>query len=94
MTEVIRIGASLHGKPHPTRRLVLPAKLTAEACVDILVKYDPDFTAESIAASKGGLDLGRIDSMLEVTELSTSDRIRFKRALEAHGLLARGPRAY
>ena len=92
---VTRIGASLHsGKPHPTRRLVLPAKLTAEACVDILVKYDPDFTAESIAASKGGLDLGRIDSLLEVTELSTSDRIRYKRALESHGLLARGPRAY
>jgi hypothetical protein len=91
MTEVVRIGASLHsGKPRPTRRLVLPAKLTLEACVDVLVKYDPDFTVENIAASKGGLDLWRIDSLLEVTEQSTSDCIRFKRALEAHGLLARG----
>jgi hypothetical protein len=95
MTEVVRIGASLHsGKPHPTRRLVLPAKLDLEACLKVLETYDPDWVAADIKAAAKPLELDRVDAMLEVSEQSTSDRMRFKQALTYHGLLSRGKRAY
>jgi hypothetical protein len=90
MTDTIRIGEH---KPRPTRPLMhLPAKLDAEACLSIIERIDPELTAAGIAASRERLDLDRIDSALEYTSLSVSDKIRFKFALERCGLLARGKR--
>jgi hypothetical protein len=86
MTATIRIGEP---NPRPTRPLThLPARLDAEACLNIIERIDP----AGISASREQLDVDRIDSALEYTALSISDRIRLKHALERHGLLARGKR--
>jgi hypothetical protein len=91
MTETIRIGE--HRSP-PTRPLTyLPNKLDAAACLEIIERIDPEMTAAGITASREQIDIDRIDSALEYTELSIADKIRFKYALERNGLLARGKRA-
>jgi hypothetical protein len=90
MTATIRIGEP---KARPTRPLThLPARLDAEACLGIVERIDPELTAAGISASREQLDLDRIDSALEYTALSVSDKIRLKFALERCGLLARGKR--
>jgi hypothetical protein len=80
-------------KPRPTRPLTsLPSRLTAEACLEIIARIDPEHTAAGIAASREKVDVDQIDSALEYTELSISDRFRFKQALAQLGIMSAGRR--
>jgi hypothetical protein len=91
MTNTIRIGeqATTPTKPR-TRGLLtyLPTKLDA-AGLEIIERIDPEASAESISAARQSVNVDRIDSALEYTGLSISDRIRFKTALSAHGILGK-----
>jgi hypothetical protein len=89
MTNTIRIGEQAT-KPRASGPLTfLPAKLDASACLEILERIDPEASAESISAARQSVNVDSVDSALEYTGLSTSDRIRFKTALGAHGILGK-----
>jgi hypothetical protein len=83
----------LHAATEAPKRPVtfLPARLDASACVDIL---DRIHVPVQIAAATGQpLDIRDVDKALSATPLSVSDRIRFKQALTASGLLSRSGKA-
>ena len=70
--------------------IALPARLDASACVDTLEHLG---VSVQIAASTGEpLDVKDVDKALSATSLSVSEKMRFKQALTAHGLLPRGRR--
>ena len=69
----------------------LPSRLDASACIDVL---DRLAVPTQIAAATGEpLDVKEIDKALSATTLSVSDKIRFKTALTANGLLSRSGKA-
>jgi hypothetical protein len=98
--EPIRIGSDL---PANTARLIpprnravtyLPTKLDAAACLAVLKRIDPDVKTDSIAAARETIDVHQLDDALETsTQLSISDRFRFKAALSEHGILSLGKRS-
>lgn len=88
----LQIGDKLAKQP-PTQPLrVLPNRLDASACLNLLARIHPDWTVDSIKAAGTQLDVNEIDSCLEFTALSTSDKILVKSALAEHGFIARGRR--
>jgi hypothetical protein len=90
--EPIRIGDPIIvAKELPTRPLTyLPHRLDSAACLAILEKYSPDWTAASLSAAGNKLDVSEVDNFLEYTALSVEDRMVFKAALAEHGIIARG----
>jgi hypothetical protein len=83
----------LHAATEAPKRPVtfLPPRLDASACADILDRIQVPL---QIAAATGQpLDVKDVDKALSATPLSVSDRIRFKQALTANGLLSRTGRA-
>ena len=87
----IKIGDQIVARSMPTRPLKsLPLRLDLAACLAIVAHIDPDMTAESIMAAGKQLDIDRIDSCLEYTELSLEDRMILKSALSEFGLIPRG----
>jgi hypothetical protein len=96
MTETIHIGGHLPadttGRLIPPRNrpvTYLPTNLTAAACLQVLKRIDPDVQTESIAAARATIDVHQLDDALETsTELSLSDRFRFKAALGAAGIIS------
>jgi hypothetical protein len=92
MTNTIRIGeqATTTTKRRARGPLTfLPVKLDAAACLDILERIDPEASAESISAARQSVNVDSVDSALEYSTLSISDKIRFKTALAAHGILGK-----
>jgi len=94
MTTVIRIGDDLiTTKDTPRSPLTyLPNRLDAQACLALLERMHPDWTAASITAAGKHLDVWEIDSCLEYTSLSIEDKMVFKAALSENGIIARGKR--
>ena len=92
--ETIRIGDPIIvAKTPPTSPLRnLPNRLDAAACLALLDRIHPDWTAANITAAGKHLDVGEIDHALEYTALSLEDKIAFKAALAEHGIIARGKR--
>jgi hypothetical protein len=88
----IRIGDPLIvAKTPPTSPLrYLPNRLDAQACLAILEKYHPDWTAASLSAAGNKLEVSEVDNFLEYTALSIEDRMIFKAALAENGIIARG----
>jgi hypothetical protein len=75
----------------PTRPLTyLPARLDAEACLKVLELIDPEAKTSDIAAARKSVNVASLDSALEYTSLSISDKFRLKAALSEHGILAVG----
>jgi hypothetical protein len=70
----------------------LPQRLDAAACLEVLARIDQDplTKTDSVLAARKSLTVELIDDALEYTELSTSDRIRFKYALTQVGILSVG----
>jgi hypothetical protein len=68
----------------------LPARLDEEACLKVLSQIDPEAKTESIAAARASVDVTRLDSALEYTELGLDDRMRLKFALASHGIISAG----
>jgi hypothetical protein len=68
----------------------LPTKLDAAACIDVLDRIN--VPTEIAAATGQPLDIKDLDKALAKTSLNVSDRMRFKAALTAHGLLSAGRR--
>jgi hypothetical protein len=94
VAEPIRIGAALiTAKTPPTSPLRnLPHRLDASACLAILEKYHPDWTAAGLTAAGKQLDVSEIDNFLEFTALNLEDKMIFKSALSEHGIISRGKR--
>jgi hypothetical protein len=95
MTESVRLGEprEIMEKKRNTRPLTsLPAKLTLEACLEIIERVDYEFTAKGIMAGRDKLDVDRIDLVLEYVDLSLDDKIRFKTALAQLGVISAGKR--
>jgi hypothetical protein len=92
VADPIRIGDPLiTAKTPPTSPLRnLPHRLDASACLAILEKYHPDWTAASLTAAGKQLDVSEIDNFLEFTALNLEDKMVFKAALSEHGIIARG----
>jgi hypothetical protein len=90
MTDTIRLGGEKQFSARPVNHL--PAKLDLEACLSVIEHIHPDLTAAGIKAAAKPLEVDVIDDVLEYTDLSVSDRVRFKLACEHHGILARGRR--
>jgi len=87
----IKIGDQIVARSMPTRPLKsLPLRLDLAACLAIVEHIDPEMTAESIMAAGKQLDIDRIDSCLEYTELNLTDRMTLKSAMTECGLLSRG----
>jgi hypothetical protein len=80
----------LHAVSDTPKRPVnyLPTKLDAAACLDVLDRIS--VPTEIAAATGQPLDIKEIDAALAKTSLNLSDRMRFKTALTAHGLLSAG----
>ena len=70
----------------------LPTKLDAAACLDVLDRIGLNTPVEIAAATGEPLDIKDIDKALAATTLGVSDRMRFKAALTACGLLSAGRR--
>jgi len=94
MTDTIRVGGALFDvKKPPTAPLRhLPNKMDAQACLDLLERIHPEWTAESIKAAGKQLDVSEIDDCLSYTSLGTLDTMTFKTALMEHGIISRGKR--
>jgi hypothetical protein len=94
MTETIRIGDPIVTSKEPPRSPLrhLPNRLDAQACLTILERLHPDWTAASITAAGKHLDMYEINICLEHTSLSLEDKMIFKAALSEHGIIARGKR--
>jgi hypothetical protein len=80
----------LHAVSDTPKRPVtyLPTKLDAAACLDVLDRIN--VLTEIAAATGEYLDIKDVDKALAKTSLNTSERMRLKTALTAHGLLSAG----
>jgi hypothetical protein len=91
MTETIRIGGDVPANRPATRPLTyLPARLDEQACLQVLAAIDPEVQVDSVSAARGTINVARLDSALEYTALSISDRFRLKAAMAQHGILSLG----
>src|SRR5882724_10484956 len=88
MNDTIRIGDAT--KTRPTRPLrSLPNRLDSAAVWNILDQIHPE-SVENIKAAGKQLDVRDIDSCLEYTALSTSDKMRLKHAFALCGIISLG----
>jgi len=93
MTTTIKIGAD-QDTFHTAKPLNhLPAKLDLDTCIGLLARADCFLTEDGIKAGKQLVTLDSVDDVLELSSLSIDDKIRFKHALAAHGIIMAGKRA-
>jgi hypothetical protein len=89
----IQIGADNQDTFHTAKPLTyLPARLDRETCVKLLAQADCFLTEDGIRAGKQLVTLDSVDDVLELSSLGIDDKIRFKQALAAHGIIASGKR--
>ncbi len=94
MTATTHIGDPFITTKKPPRSPLthLPNRLDAAACLALLDRMHPDWTAASITAAGKHLDVDEIDDCLEYTALSIENKMVFKAALSENGIIARGKR--
>ena len=82
----------LHAVAETTLKPVthLPAKLDAAAVVDVLNKLGLEAASMIAAKNDSYISINDVDKALSASALSLSDKMRFKEALSAHTLIARG----
>jgi hypothetical protein len=79
--------------PHQTKPIShLPARLDLAACLRLLEQGDCDLTASGITAGQQFVTLEHVDDVLETSSLGIDDKMRFKHALAAHGIIMAGKR--
>jgi hypothetical protein len=89
----VRIGDAATKAPAKGRPITfLPSRLDANACLDLIARVDYELTIEGMTASANRqvVTVDRLDDILSYTELSLSDRMRFKTACSDFGIIPRG----